>query len=61
MVKNGRLCVSLLIQLLSLAIYIIKLNPHTKIIKIGRGHDMDIRISDISVSRVHSLLHINMQ
>ena len=40
--------------------YIIKLSQQTKIIKIGRGKEMDIRISDISVSRVHSLLHINM-
>ena len=26
---------------------------------IGRGHDCDIRLNDISVSRVHSLIHLN--
>ncbi len=27
----------------------------------GRGHDSDIRVTDISVSRVHALLFVKMQ
>jgi pSer/pThr/pTyr-binding forkhead associated (FHA) protein len=29
---------------------------HTEEIKLGRGHDADIRVTDISVSRFHALL-----
>ena len=29
---------------------------HKKVIKLGRGHDSDIRITDISVSRCHALI-----
>jgi pSer/pThr/pTyr-binding forkhead associated (FHA) protein len=27
-------------------------------IKIGRGHDQDLRVNDISVSRCHSIIHL---
>ena len=37
------------------SIHVIELNDD--IIKIGRGHESDVRINDISVSRVHALLH----
>ena len=36
------------------SIHVIELNDD--IIKIGRGHESDVRINDISVSRVHALL-----
>ena len=36
------------------SIHVIQLNGD--IIKIGRGHESDVRINDISVSRVHALL-----
>ena len=36
------------------SIHVISLNDD--IIKIGRGHESDVRINDISVSRVHALL-----
>jgi pSer/pThr/pTyr-binding forkhead associated (FHA) protein len=28
------------------------------IIKLGRGHDIDVRITDISVSRVHAMIKL---
>lgn len=28
-------------------------------IKVGRGHDADIRVTDISVSRFHAKIHYN--
>ena len=36
------------------SIHVISLNDD--IIKIGRGHESDVRINDISVSRIHALL-----
>lgn len=32
---------------------------NTDIVKLGRGHDQDIRITDISVSRFHSKIRKN--
>ena len=29
---------------------------HTEEIKMGRGHDADVRITDISVSRLHAMI-----
>jgi len=40
------------------SIHVITLNDENYII--GRGHDCDIRLNDISVSRVHSLIHFDM-
>ena len=39
-------------------IHVITLNEENFII--GRGHECDIRINDISVSRVHAILHFDM-
>ena len=38
-----------------LGIHVISL-ANKNVIKLGRGHDSDIRITDISVSRCHSIL-----
>ena len=46
---------------LNLAFYDIRLDQGKEILKIGRGHDSDIRVTDISVSRVHALLFVKMQ
>ena len=43
-------CVTRGIHILSL--------KHKSVIRIGRGHDADVRISDISVSRLHALLRL---
>lgn len=48
-------------ELLNLAFYDIRLDQGKEILKIGRGHDSDIRVTDISVSRVHALLFVKMQ
>jgi pSer/pThr/pTyr-binding forkhead associated (FHA) protein len=37
-------------------IHIISLNNDKKKVTIGRGHNADIKINDISVSRVHALI-----
>lgn len=29
---------------------------HTNEIRLGRGHDADVRVTDISVSRLHAVL-----
>jgi pSer/pThr/pTyr-binding forkhead associated (FHA) protein len=42
----------------SRAIYIVQLNEEKPQIKIGRGHDSDLKIEDISVSRVHALIKL---
>jgi hypothetical protein len=38
-----------------IGVYIISMNNKTNI-RLGRGHDSDIRISDISVSRFHGMI-----
>ena len=38
------------------SIYIIDLDSQNEMFKIGRGHDTDIRVSDISVSRLHATI-----
>jgi pSer/pThr/pTyr-binding forkhead associated (FHA) protein len=40
------------------SIHVITLNDENYII--GRGHECDIRLNDISVSRLHSLIHFDM-
>lgn len=35
-------------------IYVILPTPEKNILKLGRGHEADVRISDISVSRLHA-------
>ena len=40
-------------------IYIVNLDSEKEQFKIGRGHDNDIRISDISVSRFHATITKN--
>lgn len=40
----------------SKSIYIINIDSDRDTFKIGRGHDNDIRISDISVSRFHATI-----
>lgn len=37
-------------------VYILNLSTDKTQFKIGRGHDNDIRISDISVSRFHAMI-----
>lgn len=37
-------------------IYLLNLDSDKEEFKIGRGHDNDIRISDISVSRFHAII-----
>jgi pSer/pThr/pTyr-binding forkhead associated (FHA) protein len=32
-----------------------------KVFKLGRGHESDVRVSDISVSRCHALVKYNEQ
>lgn len=36
--------------------HVISLNAEKNSIKLGRGHDSDVRISDISVSRCHAII-----
>ena len=38
-------------------VFVLNLNNNKTQFKIGRGHDSDIRISDISVSRLHAMIH----
>lgn len=38
------------------SVYVVDLDSRTDSYKIGRGHDSDIRVSDISVSRWHALI-----
>lgn len=38
------------------SIYVVNLDLETSAFKIGRGHDSDIRVSDISVSRFHAII-----
>lgn len=38
-------------------VFVLNLNNNKTQFKIGRGHDNDIRISDISVSRLHAMIH----
>lgn len=38
------------------SVYVVDLDTRNDIFKIGRGHDSDIRVSDISVSRCHALI-----
>lgn len=40
----------------SRVIYNVQMNEEKSQIKLGRGHDSDLRIEDISVSRVHALI-----
>lgn len=40
-------------------IYLVVPGPQNNLIKIGRGHDSDVKIADISVSRVHAHLNIS--
>ena len=40
------------------SIHVITLNDNHRIV-MGRGHDSDVRINDISVSRTHSCLTLN--
>ncbi len=39
-----------------MVIHIINPTIEKTLLKLGRGHDSDIRISDISVSRLHALI-----
>ena len=43
------------------AIHVIQMNSLQPQIKIGRGHDADLRIEDISVSRVHALITLTSE
>lgn len=38
------------------SVYVVDLESRNEIFKIGRGHDTDIRVSDISVSRLHATI-----
>lgn len=38
------------------SIYVVNFSGETRDFKIGRGHDTDIRVSDISVSRIHATI-----
>lgn len=38
------------------SVYVVDLDTQTDVFRIGRGHDSDIRVSDISVSRFHALI-----
>lgn len=40
----------------SKSIYVVDLDSKNDVFRIGRGHDSDIRVSDISVSRFHALI-----
>lgn len=40
----------------SRAIYTVQMSEEKPLIKLGRGHDSDLRIEDISVSRVHAMI-----
>lgn len=33
-------------------------NPYIKTVSIGRGHDSDLRVNDISVSRMHAVIKL---
>jgi pSer/pThr/pTyr-binding forkhead associated (FHA) protein len=43
-----------------MGIYMISMSSKTSL-RIGRGHDSDIRIPDISVSRFHATIHFKEQ
>lgn len=38
------------------SVYVVDLDTQNDVYKIGRGHDSDIRVSDISVSRCHAMI-----
>lgn len=38
------------------SIYVVNLDARMELFKVGRGHDSDIRVSDISVSRFHAVI-----
>lgn len=38
------------------SVYVVDLDTRTDVFRIGRGHDSDIRVSDISVSRFHAII-----
>ena len=38
------------------SVYVVDLESRNDVFRIGRGHDSDIRVSDISVSRFHALI-----
>jgi len=38
------------------SVYVVYLDSRSDVFRIGRGHDSDIRVSDISVSRFHALI-----
>jgi pSer/pThr/pTyr-binding forkhead associated (FHA) protein len=40
----------------TVGIHAISMNHIKKNIKLGRGHDSDVRISDISISRCHAII-----
>lgn len=42
----------------SRAIYTIQVTEEKPLIKLGRGHDSDLKIEDISVSRVHAMIKL---
>jgi len=40
-------------------VHLIMPDPDKKVFKLGRGHESDVRVSDISVSRCHALVKYN--
>lgn len=40
----------------TVGIYIISMDKDKKLLRLGRGNDVDIRISDISISRCHAII-----
>ena len=48
-------CKGNFLAILFIGIHVISL-ANKNAIKLGRGHDVDIRITDISVSRFHSMI-----
>jgi len=40
----------------TVGIYIIPMDKDKKIVKLGRGNEVDVRIGDISISRCHALI-----
>ncbi len=40
-------------------VHLIMPDAEKKLFKLGRGHESDVRVSDISVSRCHALVKYN--
>ena len=45
-------------QNLGRIVHILHPSPYVRLVNIGRGHDSDLRVNDISVSRLHAAIKL---